>query len=102
MTDRSTHPGVRQWWKSLRDPKTLSNSPQNGPESAKTASVDDRHVNAPRGSSIVEFTPGPQKVSNCPQNGPESAKTASVDDRHVNAPRGSSMVEITPGPQNTE
>src|SRR4051812_49695996 len=96
------HPGVRQSWKSLRDPKTLSNSPQNGSESTKTASVDDRHVNAPRGSSIVEITPGPQKVSNSPQNGPESAKSASVDDRHVNAHRESSIVQITPGPQNTE
>src|SRR3954463_9930143 len=102
MTDTYTHPGVRQSWKSLRDPKTLSNSSQNGPESAKMASVDDRHVNAPRGSSIVEITPGPQKVNNSPQNEPESAKTASVDDRQVNTPRGSSIVEITPGPQNTE
>src|SRR3954469_8952149 len=102
MTDTKMNPGVRQSWKSLRDPKTLSNSPQNGPESAKTASVDVRHVKSPRGSSIVEITPGPQKVSNSPQNGPESAKTTSVDDRHVNAPRGSSIVEITPVPQNTE
>src|SRR3954463_13022901 len=99
MTDTSTHTGVRQSWRSLRYPKTLSNSPQNGPESAKTASVDDRHVNAHRGSSVVEITRGPQKVSNSPQNGPESAETSSVDDRHVNATRGSSIMEITPGPK---
>src|SRR6187399_907346 len=102
MTDTKTHPGVRPSWKSPRDPKTVSNSPRNGSESAKTATVDDRHVSAPRGSSIVEITPGPQNIEFCPRNGPESAKTAIVDDRHVSAPRGSSMVEITPGPQNNE
>ena len=77
-------------------------------ESAKTASVDDQHVNAPCGSSMVEITPGTQKrwliahviVISSPWNRPESAKTASVDHRHVNAPWGSSMVEITPGTQN--
>ena len=30
------------------------------PESAKTASVDDQHVNATYGSSMVEITPGTQ------------------------------------------
>src|SRR6187399_623737 len=102
MTDTKAHPVVRQSWKSPRDPKTMSNSPRNGPESAKTANVDDRHVSAPRGSSIVEITPGPQNSKFCPRNGPESAQTATVDDRHVSAPRGSSIVEITPGPQNSE
>ena len=34
-------PGVYRSWKSLRVPKTGSNSARNGPESAKTASVDD-------------------------------------------------------------
>src|SRR6187401_2613280 len=102
MNDRLAHPGVRQSWKSRRDPKTVSNSPRNGPESAKTASADDRHVNAPRGSLIVETRRDPKTVSNSPRNGPESAKTASADDRDVNAPRGSLIVEITPGPQNGE
>ena len=60
MTDKQTHPGVRQSLKSLRDPKTVSNSPRNGPESAKTASVDDRHVSAPWGSITMEITTGPQ------------------------------------------
>jgi len=46
--------------KSLLDPKTVSNSARNGPESAKIATVDDGHVNAPRGSSIVEIALGPQ------------------------------------------
>src|SRR3954466_12550439 len=96
------HPWVRQSWKSLRDPKTMSNSPRNGLKSAKTAGVDDRHVNAPRGSSIVEIPPGPKKVSNSPRYWPESAKTAGVDDRHVNAPQGSSIVEISPGHQNSQ
>ena len=80
----------------------MSNSPLNGPESAKTASVDDRHVNAPRGSSIMEITPGPKTASNSPRNRPESAKTASVDDRHVSAPWGSTTMEITSGPKNSE
>src|SRR3954465_8204737 len=59
-TDTKTRPGVHQSWKYVQDPKTGSNCPWNGPESAKTASVDDLHVNAPRGSSIVEITSGPQ------------------------------------------
>ena len=79
----------------------MSNSPLNGPESAKTVSVDDRHVSAPQGSLIVENTSGSQKQSNSTRNGPESAKTASVDDRHVNAPQGSLIVEITSIPQNS-
>ena len=33
------------------------NSPCNGPESAKTASVDDQDINAPWGSSMVEIVP---------------------------------------------
>ena len=60
MTDMEAHLGVQQPWKSLWDPNTVSNSPRNGPESAKTVSVDDQHVNAPRGPSIVEITPGPE------------------------------------------
>ena len=63
----------------------MSSSPRNGPESAKTASVNDLHVSAPRGSVTMEIAPYPKKVSNSPQNGPESAKTTSVDDQHVNA-----------------
>src|SRR3954468_7378735 len=96
------HPGVRQSWKYVQDPKTVSNSPRNGLEPAKTAGVDDRHINAPRGSSIVEISPRPKTVSNSPRNWPESAKTASIYDRHKNAPWGSSIVEICPGPQNNE
>src|SRR3954462_7546394 len=102
MTNTKTHPGVRQSWKSLRNPKTVSNSPRNWPESAKTENNYDQHENAPQGSSVVEIARAPKTVSNCARNGPESAKTTSVDDRHVNAPRGSSIVEITPGPQNSE
>ena len=41
-------------------PKTVSDSPRNGLELAKTVSVDDGHVNAPQGSSIVEIALGPQ------------------------------------------
>ena len=80
----------------------VSNSPSNGSESTKTASVDDRDVNAPQGSLILKSHGDSKTVSNSPRNGPESAKTASVDDRHVNAPLGSLIVEITPGPQNSE
>ena len=80
----------------------MSNSPRNMSELAKTVSANDQHVNAPRGSLIMEITPGPKTVNNSPRNWPESAKTTSVYDRHVNAPRGSSIVEITPGPQNSE
>src|SRR3954466_10787967 len=96
------NPGVRQSWKSLQDPKTVSHSPRNGPEWAKTVSVYDRHVNAPWVRQSWNSVWDPKTVSNSPRNGPESAKTTSVDDRHVNAPRGSSIVEITPGPQNSE
>ena len=46
--------------KSLWDPKTVSNSPRNGSELVKTVSVHDGHVNATRGSSIVEIALGPQ------------------------------------------
>src|SRR3954463_9882832 len=91
------HPGGRQSWKYVQDPKTVSNCPRNGPESAKTASVDDLHVNAPLGSSIMEISPGPQ--NNVHETGQIRPKTASVDDRHVNAPRGSSIVEISPRPK---
>ena len=64
----------------------MINSPCNGPESAKTASVDDQDVDAPWGSSMVGIAPGPKIVINTPCNGPEWAKTASVDDQDVNAP----------------
>src|SRR6187399_1573334 len=100
MTDTKMHPGVRQSWKSHWDPKTVGNSPRNGSESTKTASVDERHVNASWGSTTMEIASGSKMVSNSPQNGSKSAKTSSVDDRHENAPRGSSVVEITLGPQN--
>ena len=53
-------PGVHQSWKSLWVPKTLSNSARNGHDSTEYVSVDDRHVNASWGSSIVEMTPRPQ------------------------------------------
>ena len=33
--------------------QTVSNSPRNGPESAKTVSVDDRYVSAPMGSTTM-------------------------------------------------
>src|ERR671910_249118 len=94
--------GVRQSWKSLRDPKTVSNSPRNWPESAKTTSIYDRHVNAPGVRQSWNEGQEPKIVSNSPRNGLESAKAASVDDGHVDAPRGSSIVEITPGPQSSE
>ena len=68
-------------------------------ELAKAVSVDDGHINAPRGSSIVEIALGPKTLSNSARNGQESAKYVSVDDRHVNAPRGSSIMEMTPRPQ---
>ena len=47
-------------------------------ESAKSVSVDDRHVSAPWGSTTMEIALGPKTVSNSPRNGQESAKTASV------------------------
>ena len=78
------HLAVERLWKSLRDPKKVSNSPRNGSELAKTMSVDDGRVNALLGSSIVEIALGPKTVSNSARNGPESAKTVSVDDRHIN------------------
>src|SRR6187399_748750 len=96
------HLGVQQLLKSLWEPKTVSNSPRNGPESAKTASVDDRHVKAPWVQQQWKSLWEPKTVSNSPRNGPESAKTASVDDRHVNAPWGSTTMEIALGTQNSE
>ena len=54
------HREDRQSWKSLWDPKTLSNSARNGPESAKIVTVDYPDVNAPRGSLVVEITSGPE------------------------------------------
>ena len=57
----------------------MSNNPQNGSELAKTMSVDDGHVNALLGSSIVEIALGPKTVSNSAQNGPELAEIESVD-----------------------
>ena len=64
----------------------MFNSSCKGPESAKTASVDDQDVDAPWGSSLVEIAPGPKIVINSPCNGPELAKTMSVDDQDINAP----------------
>ena len=64
----------------------MINSSCNGPESAKTASVDDQDVDAPWGSSMVRIAPGPKIVINSPSNGPEWAKTMSVDDQDVNSP----------------
>ena len=43
-------------------------------------SVDDGHVNALLGSSIMEMALGPKTVSNSARNGPELAKIESVDD----------------------
>ena len=80
----------------------MSNNPRNGPESAKTASVDDRHVNAPEVRQSWKSLWEPKTVSNNPRNGPESAKTMSVDDRHISAPWGSITMEIASGPQNSE
>ena len=80
----------------------MSNSPQNGSELAKTVSVDDGHVNALLGSSIMKIPPGPKTVSNSARNGPELAKIVSVDDRHISTPWGSTTMEIALGPQNGE
>ena len=80
----------------------VSNSQQNGSKLDKTVSVDDGHVNAPRESTIMEITLGPQTVSYSPRNGPKSAKLASVVDQNVIAPWGSTTMEITSGPQNGE
>ena len=60
MTDTFTHLGVRQLWKSLREPKTVNIVHENWSESARTASIDDRHVNAPQGSTTIEIALGPQ------------------------------------------
>ena len=38
----------------------VSNSSRNGSELAKTVRVDDGHVNAPKGSSIMEIAQGPE------------------------------------------
>ena len=102
MTKTYAHLRVQQPWKSLSDPKTVSNSPRNRQESAKIASANDGHVNAPSGLSIVEIALGPQKVSNSPWKCPESNKTKIVGGQHINAPRGALIVEIAPGPQNNE
>ena len=58
----------------------MSNSPRNGSELAKTMSVDDGHVDALLGSSIMEMALGPKTVSNSARNGPELAEIESVDD----------------------
>ena len=58
----------------------MSKSPRNGSELAKTMSVDDGHVNALLGSSIVEIALGPKTVSNSARNGPELAEIESIDD----------------------
>ena len=57
----------------------MSNSPRNWSELAKTMSVDDGHVNALLGSSIMEIPLGPKTVSNSARNGPELAEIKSVD-----------------------
>ena len=102
MSCTQAHLGVHKPRKSLRDRKTVSNSPQNGPESAKMASVNVMHVSAPRGSVTMEIAPCPKTVSNSPLNGSQSAKTVSVDERYVSAPRGPPTIKITSGPQNGE
>ena len=58
----------------------MSNSPRNGSELAKTMSVDDGHVNALLGSSIMEIALGPKTVSNSARNKPELAEIESVVD----------------------
>ena len=58
----------------------MSNSPRNRSELAKTVSVDDGHVNALLGSSIMEMALGPKTVSNSARNGPDLAEIESVDD----------------------
>ena len=80
----------------------MSNNPINGPESAKTVSVDDQHINAPRVLSSWKSLRDRKTVSNSPRNGLESAKTVSVDDRHVKAPWDSTTMEIALGPLNGE
>ena len=80
----------------------VSNSPRNAPKSVKTASVDDLHVKAPRGSLIMEIALGPQNGEQEPMRRSESAKTASIDDLHVIAPWSSTTMEIAQEPQNGE
>ena len=58
----------------------VSNSPRNGSELAETVSVDDGHVIALLGSSIMEIPLGPKTVSNSARNGPELAEIESFDD----------------------
>ena len=58
----------------------MSNSPRNGSELAKTVSVDDGHVNALLGSSIMEMALGPKTVSNSARNGPDLVEIEIVDD----------------------
>ena len=58
----------------------MSNCTRNGSELAKTVSVDDVHVNALLGSSIMEIPLGPKTVSSSARNGPELAEIESVDD----------------------
>ena len=58
----------------------MSNSQRNGSELAKTMSVDDGHVNALLGSSIMEMALGPKTVSNSARNGPDLAEIEIVDD----------------------
>src|SRR4051812_9490736 len=94
------HPRVCQWWKSLREPKIVINSPCNRPDSTKIASVDDQDLDAPWVRQWWKSLREPKIVINSPCNGPELAKTARVDDQNVNAPLGMSMVEIAPGTQN--
>ena len=43
-----------------RDPKTVSNIPRKRPESAKTASVDDRHARTPWGLTTMKIASGPE------------------------------------------
>ena len=43
-------------------------------------SVDDGHVNALLGSSIMEMALGPKTVINSARNGPDLAEIESVDD----------------------
>ena len=43
-------------------------------------SVDDGHVNALLGSSIMEMALGPKTVSNSARNGPDLAEIEIVDD----------------------
>ena len=58
----------------------VSYSPRNGSELAKTVSVDDGHVNALLGSSIMEMALGPKTVSNSARNAPDLAEIEIVDD----------------------